>query len=241
MRNRSVADLMTPTAVAVQPGTSFKEIARLLDEYGITAVPVVDADDRPVGVVSEADLLRRHTTKDGPSTAEAMMTSPVVVARPSWTAIEAARLMERHRVKRLPVVDAGGRLIGVLSRSDLLQLFLRRDRAIQEEILEDVVTRILGLSPASIHIDVDEGRVTLSGTLERRSVAPVFVRLCESVDGVVEVVDRLTYEDQDRGPGRDQGLAAGDDTAVDPPGPAPEAAEDGAGHGPLAGSGPARA
>ncbi|MEU8519892.1 CBS domain-containing protein [Streptomyces sp. NBC_01216] len=195
MRNRSVADLMTPTAVAVQPGTSFKEIARLLDEYGITAVPVVDEANRPVGVVSEADLLRRHTAKEGPSTAEAMMSSPVVVARPSWTAVEAVRLMERHRVKRLPVVDSGGQLIGVLSRSDLLQLFLRRDRAIQEEILEDVVTRILGLSPASLHVDVDEGRVTLSGTLERAGAAPVFVRLCESVDGVVEVVDRLTYED----------------------------------------------
>lgn len=147
MRHRSVADLMTPTAVAVQPGTSFKEIARLLDEYGITAVPVVDEENRPVGVVSEADLLRRHTEKDGPSTAEAMMSSPVVTARPSWTAVEAARLMERHRVKRLPVVDADGRLIGVLSRSDLLQLFLRRDRSIQEEIREDVVVRILRLSP----------------------------------------------------------------------------------------------
>ncbi|MFD0147117.1 MULTISPECIES: CBS domain-containing protein [unclassified Streptomyces] len=197
MRNRTVADLMTPTAVAVQPGTSFKEIARLLDEYGITAVPVVDEANRPVGVVSEADLLRRHTAKDGPSTAGAMMSSPVVVARPSWTAVEAARLMERHRVKRLPVVDAGGQLIGVLSRSDLLQLFLRRDRSIQEEILEDVVVRILGLSPASLHVDVDEGRVTLSGTLARRSLSPVFVRLCESVDGVVEVVDRLSYEDED--------------------------------------------
>ncbi|MDT9691262.1 CBS domain-containing protein [Streptomyces sp. P9(2023)] len=197
MRNRSVADLMTPTAVAVQPGTPFKEIARLLDEYGITAVPVVDEADRPIGVVSEADLLRRHTAKDGPSTAGAMMSSPVVVARPSWTAVEAARLMERHRVKRLPVVDADGRLIGVLSRSDLLQLFLRRDRAIQEEILEDVVIRILRLSPAALHVDVDEGRVTLSGRLERKSLAPVFVRLCESVDGVVEVVDRLAYDDED--------------------------------------------
>ncbi|MCX5231797.1 CBS domain-containing protein [Streptomyces sp. NPDC006553] len=196
MRHRSVADLMTPTAVAVQPGTSFKEIARLLDEYGITAVPVVDDENRPVGVVSEADLLRRHTAKDGPSTAEAMMSSPVVTARPSWTAVEAARLMERHRVKRLPVVDAEGRLIGVLSRSDLLQLFLRRDRSIQEEIREDVVVRILRLSPSAVHIDVDEGRVTLSGTLDRAGVGPILVRLCETVDGVVEVEDRLTYEDE---------------------------------------------
>ncbi|MFJ3583169.1 CBS domain-containing protein [Streptomyces sp. NPDC090127] len=212
MRNRSVADLMTPTAVAVQPGTPFKEIARLLDEYGITAVPVVDEANRPIGVVSEADLLRRHAAKDGPSTAAAMMSSPVVVARPSWTAVEAARLMERHRVKRLPVVDAGGHLIGVLSRSDLLQLFLRRDRSIQEEILEDVVIRILRHSPAALHVDVDEGRVTLSGTLERRSLAPVFVRLCESVDGVVEVVDRLTYEDEE------EADAEGGDVAAPGPG-----------------------
>ncbi|MEU7069743.1 CBS domain-containing protein [Streptomyces narbonensis] len=199
MRNRSVADLMTPAAVAVQRGTSFKEIARLLDEYGITAVPVVDDENRPVGVVSEADLLRRHTAKDGPSTAEAMMSSPVVTARPSWTAVEAARLMERHRVKRLPVVDSEGRLIGVLSRSDLLQLFLRRDRSIQEEIREDVVVRILRLSPAAVHIDVDEGVVTLSGNLPDPSVTPVLVRLCETVDGVVEVVDRLVHEDEDDG------------------------------------------
>ncbi|MFF8378177.1 CBS domain-containing protein [Streptomyces sp. NPDC015661] len=200
MRHRSVADLMTPTAVAVQRGTSFKEIARLLDEYGITAVPVVDEENRPVGVVSEADLLRRHTAKDGPSSAEAMMSSPAVTARPSWTAVEAARLMERHRVKRLPVVDADGRLIGVLSRSDLLQLFLRRDRSIQEEIREDVIVRILHLSPSAVHIEVDEGRVTLSGTLERPGLGPILVRLCETVDGVVEVVDRMAYGEGDGAP-----------------------------------------
>ncbi|MFB7513470.1 CBS domain-containing protein [Streptomyces sp. NPDC056144] len=202
MRHRSVADLMTPTAIAVQRETSFKEIARLLDEYGITAVPVVDEENHPVGIVSEADLLRRHSAKGGPSTAEAMMSTPVRTARPSWTAVEAARLMERHRVKRLPVVDANGLLIGVLSRSDLLQLFLRRDRSIQEEIREDVVVRILRLSPAAVHIDVDEGVVTLSGTLERPDLGPILVRLCETVDGVVEVVDRIAYEDEDENENR---------------------------------------
>ncbi|CAL9340147.1 CBS domain-containing protein [Streptomyces sp. enrichment culture] len=198
MRHRSVADLMTPEAVAVQPGTSFKEIARLLDEYGITAVPVVDEDERPVGVVSEADLLRRHTSGgQGPGTAEGLMSSPAVVARPDWSAVEAARVMERKHIKRLPVVDAAGRLIGVLSRSDLIQLFLRRDRAIQEEILEDVVTRTLGLPPSAVTVDVNDGTVTLSGTLERKSLVPILVRLCETVDGVVEVDDRLAYESDD--------------------------------------------
>ncbi|MDH2387899.1 CBS domain-containing protein [Streptomyces sp. HNM0663] len=207
MRHRSVADLMTPEAVVVQRGTTFKEIARLLDEYDITAVPVVDSDGRPLGVVSEADLVRRQTAEDGgPDTAEGLMSSPAVVARPGWSAVRAARVMERNRVKRLPVVSDDGLLIGVLSRSDLLQLFLRRDRAIQEEILEDVFTRTLRLPPSALGIEVADGRVTLSGTLDRRSLIPVAVRLCASVDGVVDVVDRLSY--------------ARDDTADEPAGPA---------------------
>ncbi|ARF53364.1 CBS domain-containing protein [Streptomyces gilvosporeus] len=193
MRNRSVADLMTPNAVAVQPGTVFREIAHLLDEYDITAVPVVDQDDRPLGVVSEADLLRRQTARPGPSTAEALMSSPAVVARPAWSAVRAARTMEEKKVKRLPVVDDSGRLIGVISRSDLVQLFLRRDRAIQEEILEDVLTCTLGVSPSAVTVDVANGTVTLSGTLERKSLVPIAVRMSESVDGVVEVIDRLTF------------------------------------------------
>ncbi|KUH37953.1 MULTISPECIES: CBS domain-containing protein [Streptomyces] len=210
MRHRSVADLMTPEVVAVQRGTSFKEIARLLDEFGITAVPVVDGDGRPVGVVSEADLLHRHTSgEQGPNTntAEGLMSSPAVVARPHWSAVEAARVMERRRIKRLPVVDGTGRIIGVLSRRDLLQLFLRRDRAIQEEILEDVVTRTMGLAPSAVTVDVNDGTVTLSGMLERRSLVPILVRLCETVDGVVDVDDRLAYETDDTG-----ALASGDMT-----------------------------
>ncbi|MEV4331716.1 CBS domain-containing protein [Streptomyces sp. NPDC049597] len=197
MRHRCVADLMTPEAVSVQRGTVFKEIARLLDEFGITAVPVIDDDGRPVGVVSEADLLRRHTSGTGSDTAEGLMTSPAVVARPEWSAVEAARVMEDRHIKRLPVVDGSGRLIGVVSRSDLLQLFLRRDRAIQEEIVEDVLGGTLGVSPAAVTVQVDQGRVTLSGTLDRKSLVRVVVRLCQSVDGVVDVVDHLSYTDDD--------------------------------------------
>ncbi|GAA4759842.1 MULTISPECIES: CBS domain-containing protein [Streptomyces] len=197
MRHRSVADLMTPQAVVAQRGTAFKEIARLLDEYGITAVPVVDDEGRPVGVVSEADLLRRHTGGTSADTAEGLMSSPAVVARPGWSAVQAARVMEDHRIKRLPVVAEDGRLAGVVSRSDLLRLFLRRDRAIQEEIVEDVLAGTLGVSPAAVGVEVADGRVTLSGTLERRSLARIVVRLCESIDGVVDVVDRLDYASDD--------------------------------------------
>lgn len=91
------------------------------------------------------------------------------------------------------MVDDSGRLIGVISRSDLVQLFLRRDRAIQEEVLEEVLTRTLGVAPSAVTVQVSDGHVTLTGSLERKSLVPIAVRLCESVDGVVEVVDRLSY------------------------------------------------
>ncbi|WP_055491312.1 CBS domain-containing protein [Streptomyces sp. TP-A0356] len=197
MRHRTVGDLMTPTAVSVRPGTTFKEIARLLDEYDITAVPVVDDGGRPVGVVSEADLLRKQTSGDVGSTAGDVMTSPAVVAEPEWNAVRAARTMEGRKVKRLPVVDVEGRLIGVISRGDLVKLFLRQDHAIQEEILEDVIVRTLRLPPSSLTVEVTDGRVTLSGSLERRSLLPVTARLCEGVDGVVDVVNRLGYDRDD--------------------------------------------
>ncbi|MFD4955573.1 CBS domain-containing protein [Streptomyces sp. NPDC058451] len=197
MRRRSVGELMCPTAVSVRPGTAFKEIARVLDEYDVTAVPVVDDEERPIGVVSEADLLRRQTCGGVGRNAGELMTSPAVVAEPGWHAVRAARAMERHRVKRLPVVDGDGRLIGVISRRDLVRLFLRRDRAIQEEILEDVIVRTLGLRPSALAVEVTEGRVTLSGTVERKSLIPVTVRLCDSVDGVVEVVNRLGFDRDD--------------------------------------------
>lgn len=197
MRHRSVSDLMTPTAVTVQRGTTFKEIARLLDEFGVTAVPVVDEKECPVGVVSEADLLRRRSAGSGANTAVGLMSHPAITAAPEWSVVRAARIMEKHKVKRLPVVDSEGRLIGVLSRSDLLQLFLRRDRAIQEEILEDVLTHTLRLSPSSLTVEVSDGLVTLSGTVGRHSLVPIVLRLCRSVDGVVDVINRLSYERDD--------------------------------------------
>jgi CBS-domain-containing membrane protein len=197
MRHRRVFDLMTPTVVSVQRDTTFKEIARLLDEFDITAVPVVDEDDRPVGVVSEADLLRSRNSRGRVNTAVDLMHHPAITAEPEWNVVRAARVMEKHKIKRLPVVDGEGRLIGVLSRSDLLQLFLRRDHAIQEEILEDVLTHTLRLTPSSLTVEVADGLVTLSGTVRRRSLVPVILRLCRSVDGVVDVIIRLNYEQDD--------------------------------------------
>lgn len=207
---------MTRAVVPVRPDTGFKEIARLLAEHDITAVPVLDHEDRPLGLVSEADLLLNEAAQEDPAgllltpqlpsrdrarsratTAEGLMTSPAVCARPEWTVVEAARLMQRRRVKRLPVVDEAGRLVGIVSRSDLLRVFLRQDRAIREEIRHDVLDRTLRLSPDAIDVQVHEGRVTLTGTVEHRALAAVVERLCRSVDGVIDVTNRLGYHTDD--------------------------------------------
>ncbi|MFI0789898.1 CBS domain-containing protein [Streptomyces lydicus] len=210
MLHRNVGDLMTTAVVSVRRGTGFKDIAEHLAEHDITAVPVVDDQGRPIGVVSEADLLRKQESQPDPGghltavhlrpaeratahglTAEELMTSPAVTARPRWSVVEAARTMAHHHVKRLPVVDEAGRLVGVVSRADLLHVFLRRDLAIREEIMTEVLTRALGLSLGEATVQVTDGRVTLSGTVPQESLIPLAVRLAESVDGVVDVTNHL--------------------------------------------------
>jgi CBS domain-containing protein len=216
MRHRMVSDLMTTSVVRVREDAGFKDIAKLLAEYDITAIPVVDDDDRPVGVVSEADLLRKEAGQLDPAgllpvlhplpadrdkqeatDARGLMNSPAITARPQWTVVEAAQVMERSHVKRLPVVDEVDRLVGLISRADLLRVFLRGDSAIREEISGDVLVRTLGISPDSVTVRVVDGRVSLAGTVERKSLIPVAVRMCQGVDGVVEVTEQLRHRTDD--------------------------------------------
>ncbi|GGR84076.1 hypothetical protein GCM10010269_24020 [Streptomyces humidus] len=229
MWHRTVSDLMTTSVVRVNRDTGFKEIAKQLAEYDVTAVPVVD-DERVVGVVSEADLLRKEAARLDPAgllpvlhakpasrakaeatTAEGLMNSPAVTARPQWTAVEAAQVMERHHVKRLPVVDEADRLVGVISRADLLRVFLRGDSAIREEISGEILLRTLGITPGAIAVRVVGGRVSLKGTVERKSLVPVVVRLCQGVDGVVDVSAELLHrvDDTSSEPGADASRRTG--------------------------------
>ncbi|MFC8872895.1 CBS domain-containing protein [Streptomyces sp. NPDC057148] len=212
MKHQKVSDLMSDAVVRAQPGTPFKEIAHLLQEYDITAVPVVDEEDRPVGVVSEADLLRKMwggepdappgdgvvsrptDAKASATDAAGLMTSPAVCAREDWSVVDAARVMARHGIKRLLVVDEAGRLIGVVSRSDLLRVFLRTDRAIRTEIIEEALVKSLGLAPSSVQVDVAHGHVVLSGRLPGDVSVPVLEELCRRVDGVVAVEFRAAGE-----------------------------------------------
>lgn len=191
----------------------------MLAENDVTAVPVVDELDRPMGVVSEADLLRKSADQADPSgrspvahleawerakaegsRAEELMSAPAVCARPEWNVVEAARLMETQHVKRLPVVDEADRLLGIVSRGDLLRIFLRRDDAIRDEITADVLRRTLGLTPTEVTVEVRDGRVQLGGSVESRSLIPVIEQLCRAVDGVVSVAVHLTHRTDDDGP-----------------------------------------
>lgn len=183
----TVADVMTSAVVTVDVNTPFKEIAELLHSYHITAVPVV-GDDGLVGIVSEADLLDRRGED-----AAALMTAPVVTIRPGASVTEAARVMHRRRVKRLPVVDSTGKLVGIVSRADLLKVFLRSDAAISGEINEQVLRKTLWIDPEQLEVTVSEGIVTLAGELESKSLSRIVVRMAENVAGVIEVRDRLRY------------------------------------------------
>ncbi|MCF3103189.1 CBS domain-containing protein [Streptomyces roseoverticillatus] len=223
MQHRTVDELMTKKVVSVGPETPFKEIVKELAQNDVTAVPVVDAANRVVGVVSEGDLMCKSADQTDPfgripvpcleaweraraegTRAEELMSVPAVCARPEWNVVEAARLMAVEGVRRLPVVDEADRLVGIVSRGDLLRIFLRDDRAIREEIVHDLLERTLGLAPSAVAADVTEGQVTLTGSVQDRSTIPVLVRLCRAVDGVVAVRQRIVQDEHagDRTPRR---------------------------------------
>jgi CBS domain-containing protein len=127
------------------------------------------------------------------------MSTPAITVDPEATVPMAAKLLARHHIKRLPVVDERGRLVGIVSRGDLLRLFVRDDEAIHREIVDDVLPRSLWIEPTTVLVKVDDGVVTLTGHLERKSLVRVLIQLTRMVPGVVEVVSQLTYErDNDR-------------------------------------------
>ncbi|MGW8378197.1 CBS domain-containing protein [Streptomyces sp. ODS28] len=142
--------------------------------------------------------LRRHlpqraNAKAHAITANQLMSAPPVTVRPSQTVTEAARIMSEHGVERLPVIDDDGRLLGIVTRHDLLRVFLRRDEEIRAEVVNEVLIRTLWLTSRSLEVTVHKGVVTLEGQLERSSEIPIALRMTARIDGVVSVVDKLTY------------------------------------------------
>ncbi|MFE4959690.1 CBS domain-containing protein [Streptomyces sp. NPDC056653] len=191
-----VSDVMTHTAVAIGREASYKEIVELMHQWKVSAVPVLEGEGRVVGVVSEADLLPKEefrqdepklpdqleeASKAGAVLAEELMSSPAVTVHPDATLAEAARIMARKRVKRLPVVNSLGMLEGVVSRSDLLKVFLRPDEEIRCAVVAELVP------PVELDFSVLDGVVTLRGPLQNRSLVPLLARAIRAVEGVVDV------------------------------------------------------
>lgn len=219
MRHRTVSNVMTPAdkVVSVRKDTSYKEIAGLLAEHRISAVPVLDEDSQVIGIVSEADLLAKESgmeprqtpllvgrkerlvsrAKSTATVAGELMTAPAVTIGLNEDVVYAARLMESRRVKRLPVTDEDGRLVGVVSRRDILRLFVKPDPAIREEIAEDVILGALWIDPTTLEIAVVDGVVHLHGQVETRSLAGLVGAVVRRTDGVVGVVNRLTWAQDD--------------------------------------------
>lgn len=213
---RKVGDVMTKDVVTVRDTTPFKEIVGLLEEHHVSAVPVVDRRRRLVGIVTEADLLvkerhgrpepapflegdrsRAERAKARARVASELMTAPVITVTTFETIAEAARLMHRHSVKRLPVVDADGDLLGIVGRADLLKVFLRPDGEIRQEVEENIIQRLLKWDPASVRVTVRDGVVSMSGRLPRKTQVEILVGLVYGIEGVVGVDNRLTFEFDD--------------------------------------------
>ncbi|MEU1571246.1 CBS domain-containing protein [Streptomyces collinus] len=209
-----VSDVMTQTVVAVGREANFKEIVRLMQEWKVSALPILEGEGRVVGVVSEADLLPKEEFRDsdpdrstqlrrlsdlakaGSVTAGELMTSPALTVRANETLAQAARTMARAKVKRLPVVDELGMLQGIVSRADLLKVFLRDDEDIAEQIRREVVSYLFPAPPSAVRVEVRDGIVTLSGRIRDTSLVPVAARLVRAVEGVVDV----TFDLCDPGP-----------------------------------------
>ncbi len=200
-----VQDVMTRQVLAVTPPTPFKEMVSLLTAYRISALPVVNADRHVLGLVSEADLLApqpqpssrhaalaptRHNAdhvKAAGQVAADFMHTPAVTITATTSLNQAAKLLQDRNRKRLVVVSDTGELLGIVTRSDLLKVFLRADDEIRREIVHDVLINTLFLDPGRFTVTVRDGVVTLGDTAERRSLVALLVRLIAAIDGVVEV------------------------------------------------------
>jgi len=212
MMEPTVKAVMTTTVVAVKQGASYKEMASLLRKYRVSAFPVLDDDQRVIGVVSEADLLakaaltadrggaitamvhHKELEKADGVTAGDLMTSNVVTVKPDDTVEQAARLMYHLQVKRLPVVDAGGYLVGIVSRADLLTVFDRPDQEIRAQIVDDVIRHEFLIDPALFMVTVADGVVTVTGAPETADLGHRIVDKIRHVQGVVAVHDKLAYQ-----------------------------------------------
>jgi CBS domain-containing protein len=219
-KHRTVADVMTAKVHVAGPQTPFKLLVRLIEENKISAIPIVDLQGVPVGIVSEADLLQKERRRELESgvdllhprrrrqerakaeglVAADLMTSPPLTVSVHSTLTQAARVMADRNVRRLIAVDDRGRIAGIVSRSDLLQIFLRGDEELKQEIVGNLIPSMMLTPEEPITVEVRYNVVTLKGEVDRRSDAQIMTRLTRELDGVVEVVDELKFRWDDTVP-----------------------------------------
>jgi CBS domain-containing protein len=209
--NATVRDVMTGSVVALRRDASYKQIVSVLRRYRVSACPVLDDADRVIGVVSEADLLYKETDPDFPAglirlewrlgaaskatavIAGQLMTAPAVTIGPDASVVEAARLMQGRRIKRLPVVNRAGRLVGIVSRTDVLSVFERPDADIWDEVTKVIIGAEFALDPDGFEVTVRSGIVTVTGMMDQRETALRLLARVRHAEGVVSVRDRLSY------------------------------------------------
>lgn len=213
-------DVMVAPVITASPNASVKSVAETLVRHRISAVPVVDEREGLVGIVSEEDLIlkeaeprlndqpliesrrhRRRRTKAAGSSASEVMTRRVVSIGPAASVEEAARRMAEQHIKRLPVVGENGRLLGIISRVDLLKVYLRDDGEIRQEVVDRAVMPSLQEGAQDVTVDVDGGEVILHGHVVRRSLAEGIADFARLIEGVVSVHNTIEWDQDDMQPG----------------------------------------
>lgn len=210
-----VKDVMTTDVVSVRETAEYKDIVAVLRELHVSGFPVLDEADHLVGVVSEADLLlkeagqealggylsssgrRGEQAKAAGLTAAELMSTPAVTIGPDDSLADAARLMHDRHVTRLPVVDQAGRLLGIVSRVDLLSVFDRPDGQIRAAVRKDIIARDFALDPDAFDVQVTSGIVTISGQVQNQAVAQHLLAAIRHAEGVVAVRSRLRFPPPD--------------------------------------------
>jgi CBS domain-containing protein len=216
-----VREVMTTPVITAEETMPLRHLIALLYASGIGAVPVTDPEHRVLGVVSNADLTpkaagllaappgplpefrrrRRERRQAAARTAGELMTAPAVTTTPAATIEQAALIMSRRRIGRLPVRDPlTGRLAGIVTRSDLLRVCLRPCDQIRADIEATVLPRIPGADPRRVAIAVRDGVVMITGRVETRSAALRLVTAVRQAEGVIQVDDHLGYDVDDRYP-----------------------------------------
>ncbi|MCH8130097.1 MAG: CBS domain-containing protein [Acidobacteria bacterium] len=194
----NVVDLMTTEVIAVSRDTGLREAARLMFRNRVSGLPITQQDGTLIGIITEADFLRleverQEGARDQVVTVGEVMSIGVVTIRPEMEIYEAAKIMAVQEVKRLPVVDDDNRLLGVISRADIVSIFTRPDDVIEDEIREDLLRRVLFIDPDDLGVSVTNGVVALSGEVGTRAEASMLEELTNRLDGVFGVETNLTW------------------------------------------------